>query len=139
LTCRDDTTYLTTCVAAVATRTTHYTAPGDFIAKINALADEHHPDITIDCTKAYLCGAQYIVEVEIVMPPESPLKETHDIALELQHKIENIDNVERAFVHVDHTHRDVPEHKVERLLLGSKTINTSSSDPSSVAHTSVHS
>jgi hypothetical protein len=74
--------------------------------------------------------------------------ESHDIALELQHKIEGLADVERAFVHVDylarrvwdgrvwdvwdavHTdfcsaalfrllcRRDAPEHKVERELAG---------------------
>jgi divalent metal cation (Fe/Co/Zn/Cd) transporter len=115
----------------------HCAAPEDFIAKINAIADEHHPDITVDCTKAYLCGAKYIVEMEIVMHAATPLKETHDIALELQHKIEAMNEVERAFVHTDYSKRDIPEHKVERLLLSSKN-NTSSEDASLVAHTTVH-
>jgi divalent metal cation (Fe/Co/Zn/Cd) transporter len=71
----------------------------------------------VDCTRAYHFGAAYIVEMEILMPAETLLRDSHDIALELQQKLEGIDEIERAFVHVDHTHRDVPEHKVERLLL----------------------
>lgn len=35
----------------------------------------------------------------------------------LQNKIESLDDVERAFVHVDYRQRDLPEHKVERMLL----------------------
>ena len=31
-------------------------------------------------------------------------------------QIEAIDEVERAFVHVDYCQREVPEHKVERTL-----------------------
>ena len=45
------------------------------------------------------------------------LKESHDIALALQHKIESLEEVERAFVHVDHLTRDGLEHKVERELV----------------------
>jgi hypothetical protein len=44
-------------------------------------------------------------------------KESHDIALALQHKIESLEEVERAFVHVDHLTRDGLEHKVERELV----------------------
>ena len=43
--------------------------------------------------------------------------ESHDIALALQHKIEGLSDVERAFVHVDHQERDGLEHKVERELV----------------------
>ncbi len=39
------------------------------------------------------------------------------IALALQHKIEENEDVERAFVHVDHLERNCLEHKVERLLV----------------------
>ena len=43
--------------------------------------------------------------------------ESHDIALALQHKIESLEEVERAFVHVDYLTRDGLEHKVERELV----------------------
>ena len=43
--------------------------------------------------------------------------ESHDIALALQHKLEGLKDVERAFVHVDHLTRDGLEHKVERELV----------------------
>eukprot|EP00953_Heterococcus_sp_UTEX-ZZ885_P001179 1139-Heterococcus_DN1.PRE.2 len=91
-------------------------APDDFIDKINSIANEHHDDVAVDSTRAYHFGAAYIVEMEILMPAETRLRDSHDIALDLQQKLEGIDEIERAFVHVDHTHRDVPEHKVERLL-----------------------
>jgi divalent metal cation (Fe/Co/Zn/Cd) transporter len=38
--------------------------------------------------------------MEIVLPGEMTVMESHDIALALQHKIEDLDDVERAFVHV---------------------------------------
>lgn len=40
------------------------------------------------------------VEMEIVLPGEMTVMESHDIALDLQHKIESLADVERAFVHV---------------------------------------
>ena len=40
------------------------------------------------------------VEMEIVLPGNMTVRESHDIALALQHKIEGFEEVERAFVHV---------------------------------------
>jgi divalent metal cation (Fe/Co/Zn/Cd) transporter len=74
-------------------------APDDFIAKINSIANDHHDDVAVDCTRAYHFGAAYIVEMEIIMPSNTLLRDSHDIALELQQKLESIDDIERAFVH----------------------------------------
>ena len=52
------------------------------------------------------------VEMEIVLPGSMTVIDSHDIALALQHKIEAMVDVERAFVHVDHQERDGLEHKV---------------------------
>jgi divalent metal cation (Fe/Co/Zn/Cd) transporter len=57
-------------------------------------------------------GHRYMVEVEVVMSEDTPLRTSHDVAMELQHKVEALDNVERAFVHVDYARRDYWEHKV---------------------------
>ena len=40
------------------------------------------------------------VEMEIVLPGDMTVAESHDLALQLQHKIESLADVERAFVHV---------------------------------------
>lgn len=40
------------------------------------------------------------VEMEIVLPGNMTVRESHDLALALQHKIESLEEVERAFVHV---------------------------------------
>ena len=37
--------------------------------------------------------------MEVVLPGTMSVKESHDIALILQHKLEAFDEVERAFVH----------------------------------------
>ena len=53
--------------------------------------------------------------MEIVLPGEMILMESHDIALALQHKIESLEDVERAFVHVDHELRDGLEVRTSYL------------------------
>jgi len=47
------------------------------------------------------------------MDENLPLSVTHDVAQELQRKIEGLSNVERAFVHTDYEHYHDPheEHK----------------------------
>ena len=44
------------------------------------------------------------------------VQHSHDIGLDLQHKIEALEEVERAFVHIDYQNRDTPEHRMEREL-----------------------
>lgn len=56
--------------------------------------------------------------MEVVLPPHFTLVQVHDISLELQRKLEHLDEVERAFVHVDYEKREEPEHKTDRLLQG---------------------
>lgn len=92
------------------------TAPPAFIAKCNHLATRHHQLMRVDTTRAYHMGARFAVEMEVVLPATMTLRESHDIAVELQHKIEALEECERAFVHVDYQFRDQPEHKTERLL-----------------------
>ncbi|KAG5180070.1 hypothetical protein JKP88DRAFT_246971 [Tribonema minus] len=61
-----------------------------------------------------------LLQMEVILPADTVLSQSHDIALELQHKLEAIEEVERAFVHVDYMKRACPEHKVERKLLEQK-------------------
>ena len=55
----------------------------------------------------------FSVEVDIVLPEEMPLRTAHNIGETLQRKIERLDQVERAFVHVDYEfcHAASDEHK----------------------------
>lgn len=94
-----------------------HTAPQSFIDSIEELAHEHDERLKVDCTRVYFFGARYNVEMEVVLPGNMTVRESHDIALELQHKIEKIEEVERCFIHVDHDFRDGLEHKVERELV----------------------
>lgn len=98
-----------------------HTAPPEFIQEVEKLATEHDSRIIVDCTRIYYFGARYNVEIEIVLPGTMTVRESHDLALALQHKIEGLEDVERAFVHVDHEKRDGLEHKIERQLVQSQS------------------
>lgn len=54
---------------------------------------------------------QYIVEVDIVMKPETPLWLSHDVSQDLQDRLETLPMIERAFIHVDHEVDHQPEHR----------------------------
>lgn len=70
----------------------------------------------IDTVRAYHSGPRLIVEVDIVMDPEETLQATHDIAEELQIKLESLPDVERAYVHVDYETSHAPEHFLKKEL-----------------------
>jgi divalent metal cation (Fe/Co/Zn/Cd) transporter len=55
----------------------------------------------IDTVRAYHSGPRMIVEVDVVMHAEETLRATHDVAEDLQEKLESLPDVERAYVHVD--------------------------------------
>ncbi|RKP34621.1 cation efflux family-domain-containing protein [Dimargaris cristalligena] len=93
------------------------TADPAFLQKITYIALTHDPRIMeIDTCRAYHLGHNLYVEVDIVMPPETPLHVSHDIGESLQFKLEKLDNVERAFVHVDYESEHHPEHNGERSV-----------------------
>lgn len=101
---------------------TGHTAPPEFVDRVNQLAAAHNAALAVDVTRCYHFGARYNVEMEIVLPALMTVAESHDIALALQHKIEELEDVERAFVHVDYQSRDGMEHKVERELAAGMTV-----------------
>jgi cation diffusion facilitator family transporter len=70
----------------------------------------------IDTVRAYHSGPRLIVEVDIVMDPDESLRSTHDIAEELQMKLESLPDVERAYVHVDYETDHAPEHFLKKEL-----------------------
>lgn len=77
----------------------------------------HSPAIiAIDTVRAYHSGPRLIVEVDIVMNPEDSLRDTHDVAEELQIKLESLPHVERAYVHVDYETSHKPEHYLKKEL-----------------------
>jgi divalent metal cation (Fe/Co/Zn/Cd) transporter len=59
-------------------------------------------------------GPRLIAEVDVVMNPEATLRATHDVAEELQMKLESLPNIERAYVHVDYETTHKPEHAYKK-------------------------
>ena len=55
-------------------------------------------------------------QVDIVLPEDMPLREAHEIGESLQVKLERLEEVERAFVHLDHECNHKPEHSVHTKL-----------------------
>lgn len=84
---------------------------------ITYISMTHSPHIHgIDTVRAYHSGPRLIVEVDVVMDPEETLRATHDIAEELQFKLESLPDVERAYVHVDYETSHAPEHFLKKEL-----------------------
>ncbi|KAF7849918.1 hypothetical protein BT93_L0136 [Corymbia citriodora subsp. variegata] len=88
-------------------------APPEVLQKLTYLALRHHPQIKrVDTVRAYTFGVLYFVEVDIELPEDTLLKEAHAIGESLQIKIEELPEVERAFVHLDFECDHKPEHSV---------------------------
>lgn len=103
----------------------------EFLSKITFLVWNSHPLIVaIDTCRAYHLASGFLVEVDIVLPHDvstvrrgvlvhrsdprtclqMSLRQAHDIGQDLQDKIEQVDRVERCFVHLDWENEHVPEH-----------------------------
>ncbi|XP_068659551.1 metal tolerance protein 4 [Aristolochia californica] len=88
-------------------------APPEMLQKLTYLVIRHDQQIKrVDTVRAYTFGVLYFVEVDIELPEELPLKEAHAIGESLQIKIEELPEVERAFVHLDFECDHKPEHNI---------------------------
>jgi cation diffusion facilitator family transporter len=85
-------------------------ADPEFVDIVREMAETHDPSVSLDVLRAYHFGPKFLVELEIVMPEDTPLRESHDVGIRLQHKIEALEAVERCFVHVDYLQRGVDDH-----------------------------
>ncbi|RWR86023.1 metal tolerance protein 5-like protein [Cinnamomum micranthum f. kanehirae] len=86
-------------------------AAPEYLQKLTYLCWNHHKTIRhIDTVRAYTFGSHYFVEVDIVLPSNMPLREAHDIGESLQEKLEQLPEIERAFVHLDYEFTHKPEH-----------------------------
>lgn len=84
---------------------------------ITYISMTHSPAITaIDTVRAYTSGPRLVVEVDVVMDSTATLMATHDVAEELQIKLESLPDVERAYVHVDYETTHKPEHFLKKEL-----------------------
>ena len=80
-----------------------------FLSKITYIVAEHSEEILkVETVRAYSFGIDYLVEVNIVLDPTMPLNEAHDVGESLQLKLESLDGVERAFVHLDYEYCHSP-------------------------------
>lgn len=77
----------------------------------------HSPTIrAIDTVRAYHSGPRIIVEVDVVVDDQETVRVSHDVAEELQMKLESLPDVERAYVHIDYETSHKPEHSLKKEL-----------------------
>lgn len=97
-------------------------APLEFVQEICTKVEQYNQNkdstetFDIDWCRAYHFGPKFLVEMEIVLPPETILKESHDLGMKLQYFIESMDDVERCFVHIDYESRPYDEHVVSKIF-----------------------
>ncbi|USS40277.1 cation diffusion facilitator family transporter [Thermococcus aggregans] len=89
----------------IVLRNVHYltgtSPPFELCEKIKKTALEVEGVIGVHDLRAHYVGPKLHVELHIEVPPHLTLKEAHDISEEVKKRIENLDEVEVAFVHVD--------------------------------------
>ncbi|KAF2769428.1 cation efflux family protein [Teratosphaeria nubilosa] len=92
-------------------------ADTSFLQHITYISMTHSALIKgLDTVRAWHSGPRLIVEVDVVMDEGLGLRETHDVAEELQMKLESLPDVERAYVHVDYETSHAPEHFTKKEL-----------------------
>ena len=70
----------------------------------------------IDTVRAYHSGPRIIAEVDVVIDDKETVRNAHDVAEELQIKLESLPDVERAYVHIDYETSHKPEHNLKKEL-----------------------
>lgn len=75
--------------------------PFELCEKIKETALSVEGVVGVHDLRAHYVGTKLHVEMHIEVPPHITLKEAHDISEEVKRKIEDLDEVEAAFVHVD--------------------------------------
>jgi len=90
-------------------------APREFINELYETASNFDPKMEVDVVRAYHFGPKFLVELEVVLPRDTLLFESHDLGMELQYEIESREEVERCFVHIDYESRPYDEHVVSKV------------------------
>ena len=67
--------------------------------------------VKVDTIRAWHAGVNVWAQVDIVLPPSTPLQLAHDIGESLEIKVEALECVERAFVHLDFEWLHKPDHR----------------------------
>ncbi|AHF81266.1 cation diffusion facilitator family transporter [Thermococcus paralvinellae] len=75
--------------------------PFEVCEKIKGTALSVENVLGVHDLRAHYLGPKLHVELHIEVPPNLTLKEAHDISEEVKKRIEELEEVERAFVHVD--------------------------------------
>ena len=75
--------------------------PFEVCEKIKETALSVNNVVGVHDLRAHYVGPKLHVELHIEVPPNLTLKEAHDVSEEVKKRIEKLDEVERAFVHVD--------------------------------------
>lgn len=63
-------------------------APKDILDALRSVASEHNDDMEVDSVRAYHFGVNYFVEIDIVVSGDMTVTDSHDLAVDLQHKVE---------------------------------------------------
>jgi len=88
------------------------TADPHLLQQLTHIAFNHSPKVTkIDTVRAYHFGNHFLVEVHVVVDEFMSMREAHDVGEALEVKLEEMNEVERAFVHLDYEWTHSPEHK----------------------------
>eukprot|EP00301_Raphidiophrys_heterophryoidea_P023038 c7041_g1_i1.p1 GENE.c7041_g1_i1~~c7041_g1_i1.p1 ORF type:complete len:471 (-),score=139.89 c7041_g1_i1:371-1732(-) len=87
------------------------TAPPALLQELTFIAC-HHSDriLAVETVRAYHFGSNFLVEIDLVLPKDMRLEVAHEIGESLQEKLEQLDVVQRAFVHLDFDVTHKPEH-----------------------------
>ena len=90
-------------------------APQELIDELYDIASTFDKNMVVDVVRAYHFGPKFLVELEVVLPKDTLLLESHDLGMELQYEIEGREEVERCFVHIDYEMRPYDEHVVSKV------------------------
>jgi divalent metal cation (Fe/Co/Zn/Cd) transporter len=67
--------------------------------------------LQVETVRGYHAGMKQIVEIDVILSPDLPLCEAHDVGEALQQGIETLAGVARCFVHLDYEGEHKGEHK----------------------------
>ncbi|KAJ6486207.1 cation efflux family-domain-containing protein [Mycena vitilis] len=85
-------------------------AESDHHFRVLYLILKFEPVLEVSYLEVYHVGDEVIVEVDVILAPDTTLLYTHDIGETIQASIEALDMVSRAYVHLDYTSANPAQH-----------------------------
>ena len=77
-------------------------AEPDLMTNLNFIANHHHPLIkSVSSVIAYQIGPGFLAEVSIAFDNETSLEEASQTADSLKKKLERVEDIEHAYVHIE--------------------------------------